>query len=635
MESVDSRTGDLSMSVRRVAAGFSFLAILSCGDSATAPPPPPPPPPPQPATVTVSPPNTVLSALEATVRLAAEVRDRSGAVMTGASVSWASSNTTVAAVDASGVVTAVGNGTVTITATAGAAQGNANVTVAQAASAVTVSPAADTLAAGDTLSLAAEAFDANGHRVEDAAFSWSSSDESVATVDDSGLVTAVGAGTAVIGAASVGGASGRARLTVEAGVPSAVAVTPGTVSLAAVGDTVRLAAEVRDGAGRPLPGVAVSWTSSDPSVATVSGSGLVTAVGDGTASVTATSGSASGIAIVTVAQRVASVTVVSAADTLLAGDTLRLEAEALDANGHAVPGAAFSWSSSNESVATVDDSGLVTAVGDGTASVTATSGSASGSATVTVETPNRAPEAVGTIPDQAIQIGKAVALDVSPYFADADGDELRYAAASSNTSVAIVSVSGAAVRIQGVGIGTVTLTVTAHDPAGAGTTQEAKVEVTAPAPDLALTGVSPASTTLTPGDSVTFTFRIRNQGTVASSATTIRVMRSTNPTISRRDTELESYSLSPLGPSQDRPLPVTITVDEHSAPGTIYIGMCVDAVTDESNTRNNCSEGARLMIVRSSGARKSLESGPSVRIRVSRPRESRRPAAPLRGTESR
>lgn len=406
------------MSVRRVAAGFSFLAILSCGDSATAPPPPPPPPPPQPATVTVSPPNTVLSALEATVRLAAEVRDRSGAVMTGASVSWASSNTTVAAVDASGVVTAVGNGTVTITATAGAAQGNANVTVAQAASAVTVSPAADTLAAGDTLSLAAEAFDANGHRVEDAAFSWSSSDESVATVDDSGLVTAVGAGTAVIGAASVGGASGRARLTVEAGVPSAVAVTPGTVSLAAVGDTVRLSAEVRDKAGRPLPGSAVSWTSSDMSVATVDGSGLVTAAGDGTASVTATSGSASGIAIVTVAQRVALVTVVPAADTLLAGDTLRLEAEALDANGHAIPGAAFSWSSSDESVATVDGSGLVTGVGAGEAVIAAASAGVSGRSALVVE--RRGSSAAFAVERAAAAEGEsallAIVLDSPPDF---------------------------------------------------------------------------------------------------------------------------------------------------------------------------------------------------------------------------
>ena len=321
-------------------------------------------------------------------------------------------------------------------------------------------------------------------------------------------------------------------------------------------------------------------------------------------------------------------------------ETLNVSSYFRDPDGDAL---AFEAASSSAAVISVSLSGstlTMVGVADGTATVTVTARDPDGLTAaqgfqVTVETPNRAPEAVGSIPDQAVQVDETVALDVSPYFTDADGDDLTYAAVSSNTSVAMVSVSGAAVRIQGIEVGSVTLTVTAHDPSGDGATQEASVEVTATAPDLAFTGVLPASATLTPGDSVTFTFRIRNRGAVASSATTIRTMRSANPTISPRDTELESYSLSPLGPSQDRPFPVTIVVNEHSAPGTIYIGMCVDAVTDEANTRNNCSDGARLMIVRSSGARKSLESGPSVRIRVSRPRESRRPAALLRGTESR
>ena len=301
----------------------------------------------------------------------------------------------------------------------------------------------------------------------------------------------------------------------------------------------------------------------------------------------------------------------------------------------------YTGASSNGAVATAVVSGsrvTISAVADGMATVTVTARDPDGLAAaqgfqVTVETPNRAPEAVGTIPDHTVQIGETVAFDVSPHFTDADGDELTYATASGNTSVATVSVSGAAVRIQGVGVGRTTLTVTARDPDGASATQQADVEVTDPGPDLAFAGVSPASSTLTPGDSVTFTFRIHNQGTVAASATTIRTMRSANPTISPRDTELESYSLSSLAPAQHRSFPVTIVVDWNSAPGTIYIGMCVDAVTNESNARNNCSEGARLMIVRSSSAQESLESGPSVRIRVSRPRESTRPAAPPRGTE--
>ena len=87
----------------------------------------------------------------------------------------------------------------------------------------------------------------------------------------------------------------------------------------------------------------------------------------------------------TVSQAASTVRVTPAADTLVAvGDTVRLTAEALDANGNPVAGAEFAWASSDTLVAAVDGTGLVTATGDGSASVTAMSGSASGSATVTV-----------------------------------------------------------------------------------------------------------------------------------------------------------------------------------------------------------------------------------------------------------
>ena len=86
-------------------------------------------------------------------------------------------------------------------------------TVAQSANSVTVSPAADLTAVGATVQLAAEAFDANGHAVAGAEFSWESSDDAVATVDAAGLVTAVGRGMATITATAVT-AHGTAEITV-------------------------------------------------------------------------------------------------------------------------------------------------------------------------------------------------------------------------------------------------------------------------------------------------------------------------------------------------------------------------------------------------------------------------------------
>ena len=118
-------------------------------------------------------------------------------------------------------------------------------TVAQEVSAVAVAPAADTLVAGDTLRLAAEATDANGHLVAEAEFSWASPDTLVAAVDDAGLVTGVGAGQAEVTAIAAG-ITGRAELTVVAPAPTTVAVTPDTVALMALGQTAQLNVEVLD-----------------------------------------------------------------------------------------------------------------------------------------------------------------------------------------------------------------------------------------------------------------------------------------------------------------------------------------------------------------------------------------------------
>ena len=385
--------GDGCMSRSRilicVAATLSAtLWAYACGDGATEPPTPPPDPP-RPTTVAVTPATTQLTALGDTVQLSAEVRDQNGQVMAGAAVTWSSSAASIAAVSGSGLVTAAGNGTATITATAGSASGSATVSVAQRVSSVSVSPAADTLVEGDTLHLSAEAVDGNGHAVAGAEFEWESSDTLVARVDDLGLVTGVAAGEAEITATS-SGVTGRAQVTVAAPVPTTVEVTPDSVVFTAIGQTEQLSAEVRDQIGRAMVGVAVSWSSSDKLVATVDGGGLVTAVGSGSAIVSAGAGEVSGSAVVTVTQSAGTVTVSPPADTIAPGDTLRLVARVFDENGHPVEGAAFAWSSSDASVASVDRTGLVRGVAQGMATITVAAGQARGTAKITVQNPDRA-----------------------------------------------------------------------------------------------------------------------------------------------------------------------------------------------------------------------------------------------------
>ena len=176
-----------------------------------------------------------------------------------------------------------------------------------------------------------------------------------------------------------------AAATPEPARPTEVTVSSATVELTALGATAQLRAEVREQSGNVMAGASVAWSSTAASVATVDAAGLVTAVANGTATITASAGSASGSAVVTVTQAVASVEVSpSVAEVTAWGETVQLTAEALDANGHEVTGAVLSWESAAALIAEVDALGLVSGIGEGVATITASAGAASGSLVVTV-----------------------------------------------------------------------------------------------------------------------------------------------------------------------------------------------------------------------------------------------------------
>ena len=142
--------------------------------------------------------------------------------------------------------------------------------------------------------------------------------------------------------------------------------------------------------------------------------------------------------------------------------------------------------SSNTRVARVLVSGstiTITAVAKGRTTVTIMATDPEGlEATQTFQSmvPNRSPEAVGTIPDQTVEVNETATLDATRYFTDPDGDALTYTARSSNTGVARVSLSGSTVTITAVAAGSATITVTASDPDGLTATQRASVAVTRP-----------------------------------------------------------------------------------------------------------------------------------------------------------
>ena len=336
-------------------------------------------------------PTSATASVGGTVQFVAIPLDSTGTALGGRAITWASSNSSVASVDASGLATGVTAGSATITATSEGHSGSGTLTVSAVTvpvAAVTVSPASASVTAGQTVQLTATPKDANGNALTGRTITWTSGNTSVATVSSSGLVSGLAAGSATITATSEG-KSGTAAITVTAvTVPVAtVTVSPASASVPA-GQTTQLTATPKDSSGNTLTGRTIAWASSNTSVATVSSSGLVRGVVAGSATITATSEGKSGSSAITVtAVPVASVTVSPASATVFVSQTLQLSATPKDANGNTLTGRTITWGSSNNAVATVSSSGLVSGVTAGSATITATSETKSGTAAITVSTP--------------------------------------------------------------------------------------------------------------------------------------------------------------------------------------------------------------------------------------------------------
>ena len=235
----------------------------------------------------------------------------------------------------------------------------------------------------------------------EAVLSWSSSDIEIATVDNEGLVTAVSEGEATITVSDGGDISAECTVTVtpagEEPTPDPEPVPVESVTLNETdieltrGDTFTLEASV-------LPENAdyenIEWSSSDTGIATVNQDGTVTAVAVGEATIKAEAGGKSAECHVTVTGIPAeSVTLDIHEISLNAGETCVLTATVMpeDADDKSV-----TWTSSNESVATVTD-GTVTAIAAGTAEITA---SCSGLSDVCTVTPKSAISIIQTGPGQ-------------------------------------------------------------------------------------------------------------------------------------------------------------------------------------------------------------------------------------------
>ncbi len=330
--------------------------------------------------VVVDSPALAFTRLGARTRLGAIALDANNAAVPNVPFTWSSAKPTVAAVNDTGLVTAVDEGATTITATADGVADTSDVTVTQMAAAVRVGPELDTLrTVGRSIQFLALAFDSSSNVLLTARPHWTSTDSTVARVDSTGRATATGAGTSRI-VARVGAAADTAILVV-AQVVRVLAVSPGFDTLTAIADTARVLPLAFDSAANEIPRPSVAWATSDTAIATVDQAGLVRAVKNGPALITASAAGQSAFATIVVHQQVTAARMAQDRVALVGvGDTVRLSAVGLDKNGYPVADAALVWRSGSGCVASFlqpnnygglysGPSALVTARGAGEASI--------------------------------------------------------------------------------------------------------------------------------------------------------------------------------------------------------------------------------------------------------------------------
>ena len=288
-------------------------------------------------------------------------------------VTWSSSNTSVATVSSSGIVTAesVGSSVITVRTDDGGKTATCAVTVSAKVinvTSVSLDKTSLTMTEGDIQTLTATVLPSDA---TDKSVTWSSSNTSVATVSSTGEVIAKAPGAATITVTTTDGSkTASCMVTVKAKIINVTGVTLDKSSLSMVeGETYALTATVSPSDATDK---SVTWSSSNTSVATVSSTGEVIAKAPGAATITVTTtdGSKTASCMVTVKAKIINVTGVTldkSSLSMVEGETHTLTATVSPSNAS---DKSVTWSSSNTSVATVSSSGQVTAKVAGSTTIT-------------------------------------------------------------------------------------------------------------------------------------------------------------------------------------------------------------------------------------------------------------------------
>lgn len=337
------------------------------------------------ASTTVSPAFDTLTAIGAARTVIATARDVANTVVPGV-FTWVSRTPAVATVDSAGRVVAVTSGTAWIVATeAGGTRDSSRIVVDQRLATINVTPGTRNVYLSGTSPFAASAVDGLGVPLAaQPTVTWSTASTAIATITTGGVVTGVGLGSTQV-RATAGAVTGVATLNVLTPITRIAVVRDSTgftvsdtFSIAALSRTRSYRAVAYDTLNVVMTGITFTWSSSNPSVATLDSIGTATAraaaAANGFTAIRATAQGVTGTAALTVAQVMTAIAITPSSVVVAVTGSAALTARRLDANGFFIPGGTFTYASLSPAVATVSATGVVTGVSLGATTVTATSG---------------------------------------------------------------------------------------------------------------------------------------------------------------------------------------------------------------------------------------------------------------------
>ncbi len=421
--------------------------------------------------------------------------------------SWTSSDTSIATVSSSGLVTGVSPGTVTVTATSAGFSGTATVTVTAASlTSIAVTPPNPSIAAGTTKQFTATGtFSDQTTQNITAQVTWSSATAAAATISSAGLATGVAVGTSTI-SASLSGKTGSTVLTVTAATLTSIAVTPASPSIAA-GTTKQFTAigTYSDKTAQDITSL-VTWSSATPSVATVSSQGLATGLAVGTSTIAAALSGQTGSTVLTVtAAALTSISVTPVNPSIAAGTPKQFTATGTysDKTTQDITTQVL-WTSGTTSVATISNAtgsrGLATGAGVGTSTISATLSGQTGTTTLTVTAATLTAIAV-TPANPTIAAGTSKQFTATGTYTDKTTQDVTNQVlwTSATTSVATISnANGSRGLATGAGMGTSTISATLSGQTGS-------TVLTVTAATLSSIAITPANPSIAAGTSKQFT----------------------------------------------------------------------------------------------------------------------------------